>query len=86
MKAKKANRSYTITEAEKNAYQREGYDIYDDSGRIIAYGAGKTVPFGKYVEAVKAYELLESENADLKAKLAELEKKLTAEKKKKKVD
>lgn len=80
MKAKKANRSYTITEAEVKSWQKEGYDIYDDHGRIVAYGAGKTVPFDKYMQAISAYELLESENADLKAKLAELEKRLEKKK------
>lgn len=80
MKAKKANRVYTITEAEVEPFRKEGYDIFDDNGRLLYYGAGKTVPYEKYVNAIKAYELLESENADLKAKLAELEKKLDKKK------
>ena len=60
MKAIKDNKIYTITtEAEAESYKAAGYDIYD-GGKIKAYAAGKTVPFGKY--------------AALEKKCAELEK------------
>ena len=41
MTAEKGNKVYTITEAEKDTYQSQGYDIFED-GKIIAYGKGKT--------------------------------------------
>lgn len=69
MYAKKANRQYTITEGEKDTYIALGYDIYDDKGKLISHGAGKTVSFVKYQEALKLIE-------ELNAKLDEVEKKL----------
>lgn len=59
MKAVKGNKEYTISDTEKRAYIAQGYDILSDDGEIISYGAGKTVPYEKYVE-------LEKENQELK--------------------
>ena len=42
MTAEKANKVYMITEEQMEAYRTEGYDIRDDDGRIVAYGAGKS--------------------------------------------
>ena len=79
MKAVKANRVYTITEAEQKRFISEGYDIYDDGGNCIAYGAGKTVPYGKFRKVVDQLARQEAEIEDLRKKLAaanrELEKK-----------
>ena len=52
MKAVKGNRVYSIDETVKARYQNEGFDIYDDDGKGIAYGKGKTVPNTEY-EAMK---------------------------------
>lgn len=60
MKATKGNKAYTITEKEKKRYTDAGYDIMDDTGKIIAYGRGKTVPYEQYEE-------LKAENETLKA-------------------
>ena len=51
MRAKKQNKEYTITAAEAKGYQARGFDIYDDSGKLVQVGAGKTVSYAKYQEA-----------------------------------
>ena len=63
MKAVKKNRMYTITEADQKRFIAQGYDIFDDSGNCIAYGAGKTVPFIRYKNALDEIAKLEAENA-----------------------
>ena len=62
MKAVKGNKVYTIDDALKKRYQDDGYDIMDDSGNVVAYGRGKTVPYEAYMAVVK-------ERDDLKARL-----------------
>lgn len=74
MRAKKSNKSYVIEPREQNLFQAQGYDIYDDEGNLIVYGAGKTVSANKYLE-------LQKENEELKAQIKSLE---GAEKKSKK--
>lgn len=59
MKAEKGNKEYNISSEETARYQAMGYDIKDESGNIIAYGKGKTVPYGTYKQ-------LEKELAELK--------------------
>lgn len=61
MTAEKGNKVYTISEAEKDAYQSQGYDILEN-GKVIAYGKGKTVPYEHYMK-------LKTENEKLKAQL-----------------
>ena len=63
MKAVKENKVYTITEQQRKAYVAQGFDITDDSGRIIEYAAGKTVPFAQYAAVLE-------ENRRLKQQLA----------------
>lgn len=58
MKATKGNKTYTIAEQDKKRYQDAGFDIQDDSGKVIAYGKGKTVSY-------EAFAKLEAENKDL---------------------
>ena len=84
MKAIKENRVYTISDAEKNSFQKEGYDIYSDSGEIIAYGLGKSVPFEKYAKLMEQVEALQEEIIALKesAKKSKSVKKDESEKKK----
>ena len=67
MKATKGNKVYTIDETQKAMYQAQGYDIVEDDGTVIQYGAGKTVSYEKY-EILKKEKLnLEEENKKLKA-------------------
>lgn len=65
MKAVKGNKVYTIDESQKKAYQDAGFDIMDN-GKVIAYGRGKTVPYGDYVALME-------ENDRLHEKIKELE-------------
>lgn len=66
MTAEKGNKVYTITEAEKENYQSQGYDIYEGEKRI-AYGKGKTVPYEDFMK-------LQEENEELRKKLGTSEK------------
>ena len=66
MTAEKDNKVYSIDEGQMAAYQVAGYDIYGDDGKVIAYGAGKTVAYEDYMA-------LKKENEGLRAKIAELE-------------
>lgn len=59
MYAIKVNRQYAITEAEKASYVERGFDIVDDAGNILQAGAGKTVPYEKYAEALERIKALE---------------------------
>ena len=66
MRAVKGNKVYQIKEEQKKFYADSGFDIQDDDGNVIAHGRGKSVPYGDYAK-------LQKENAELHAKLAELE-------------
>ena len=61
MRAIKGNREYKITEAEKNFYQKQGFDIIGDDGVVIQYGAGKTVPYEQYKKVVDELEALKKD-------------------------
>lgn len=74
MKAVKLNRVYTITEPEMKSYVQQGYDIIDDDGNVVAYGAGKVISFEKHVKVLKAYEALLKEKEALEQELADLKK------------
>ncbi|MCD8025354.1 MAG: hypothetical protein LUF33_00015 [Clostridiales bacterium] len=66
MKAIKGNKAYRIlTEAEAKGYRAQGFDIYDDSGKIKERAAGSTV-------SADEYEALKRENAKLKKENARL--------------
>lgn len=66
---KKANRLLTVREEDVEHYLTRGYDQVDDSGAVVKPG--------KFTSKDKAAEdkiaALESENAELKAKIADLE-------------
>lgn len=72
MKAVKGNKEYMIDESQKKAYQDAGFDIFE-AGKQIAYGRGKTVPYGDYADVAKRLEASEAENKKLKEKIAVLE-------------
>lgn len=65
MKATKGNKVYTIDETQKNLYVKQGFDIMEN-GKIVAYGAGKTVSYDKYKKLEDKYSILEKENEELK--------------------
>lgn len=66
MKAKKENKVYKVTtDVEKQRYLKDGYDIYDDDGKIIEYSPLKKIEYGKYKK-------LEEENNSLKAEIESL--------------
>lgn len=82
MKAVKRNKEYTIDEKQKKSYQEAGFDIYDNNGEKIAYGRGKTVPYADYVALAESAAAAKADNERLKARVAELEKAVSAQEKK----
>lgn len=72
MKATKGNKVYTIDEAQKAMYQAQGYDIVDDEGEVLQYGAGKTVSFEEYKTLEEKALKLEKENKKLKDDIKKL--------------
>lgn len=74
MKASKGNKVYTIDETLKSSYQAQGYDILDDEGNIIQYGAGKTVSYEEYKSLEEKSIKLEEENKKLKDEIKKLKK------------
>lgn len=73
MLAVKDNREYTITEADKSSFINEGYDIYDDNGGFIAYGAGKKIPYDKYMKLLNQFEAVNNDNIALREKVGALQ-------------
>lgn len=66
MKAVKGNKVYIVDETNKGSYVKSGFDIYDDTGKLIENGAGKKVDYSKYAAVVKENEALKAENETLK--------------------
>lgn len=74
MRASKGNKEYFIDESQQKAYQDRGFDIKDDDGSVIAYGRGKTVPYGDYMALKEELEVLRAEvgeSSEPSAKLPE---------------
>lgn len=67
MQAIKENAVYRVNEENKEEYRSRGFDIYDDNGKLLAYGVGKVVPIEKYVK-------LQEENKALKKEIEALKK------------
>jgi len=61
MKAVKRNKQYTIDETQKKHYVESGYDIYDDKGKLIENGRGKTVSYEEHMKVVEELEALKAE-------------------------
>lgn len=74
MKATKGNKVYTIDETQKAMYKAQGYDITDDQGKVIEYGAGKSVSYEEYKTLEEKALKLEKENKKLKEENKELKK------------
>lgn len=74
MKAVNQNKVYIVDEKTMESYARRGFDIYDDNGKIVMHGAGKTVPYSDYDAVKKENEDLKKQVAALSAKDSYLEK------------
>ena len=61
MVAVKANKQYTITEAEKKSYLAQGYDIIDDAGTVVEHSPLATVPYSRFEAAEAEIEQLKAE-------------------------
>ncbi len=84
MKATKGNKTYSIDEKDKQRYVDAGYDIQDETGKVIAYGRGKTVSYEEYEKLKAENEALKAENEKLKAETVETESEDSTGSKKKK--
>lgn len=80
MIAVKGNKEYTIEQSQQKFYQDSGYDIKNESGKIVAYGRGKTVPYGDYMKAVEDLESLKAQHAKVVKELEDLKPKKGAKK------
>lgn len=60
MTATKGNKVYTITEQEMQFYVDSGFDILDDTGKVIKHGRGKTVPYDEYLALKEELEALKA--------------------------
>lgn len=67
--AVKDNRTYQVgdSEALQKAYLAQGFDIVDETGKIITHSPTKTVPFAQYAAVL-------AENEQLKAQLGDAPK------------
>ncbi|WP_291649925.1 hypothetical protein [Clostridium sp.] len=74
MKATRGNKVYTIDETQKSMYQAQGYDITEDDGTVIEYGAGKTVSYEEYKALEEKIAKLTNENKKFKEDIKELKK------------
>ena len=87
LRAEKNNVVLDIREEEVNSYRAQGFDIVriDEKGNseTLAYGAGKTVPYGQYISTKAELEKVKAELSAFK-KLLEAEKEKPASKAKKK--
>lgn len=57
MLAVKANKEYTVTNETKDAFLKEGYDIYNEKGEVIEYSPKKTVAYSEYIKIKKELEI-----------------------------
>lgn len=80
MIAVKGNKEYTIEQSQQKFYQDSGYDIKNDSGKIVAYGKGKTIPCGDYMKVAEDLETLKAQHAKVVKELEDLKPKKGAKK------
>lgn len=52
-----------MNEQEAELYRLKGYDIVDDNGNILKYGAGKSVPYETYKTVVDELEQLKAKKS-----------------------
>lgn len=67
MKAKKQNKVYTIDKSLKSSYLKDGYDIYDDEGKLLERSPASKVAYADYKKVLDELEAVKEENAALKA-------------------
>lgn len=65
MVAVKANKQYTITEAEKKSYLAQGYDIIGDNG-AVEHSPQATVPYAEFEKSQAEIAKLREELAQAK--------------------
>lgn len=73
MRAKKENKVYDINETQKEAYLKEGYDIYDNDGKVIEYSPKKVISYNEHMKVVEELKK-NADNSALTAKVEELTK------------
>ncbi|MCR5601563.1 MAG: hypothetical protein K6G33_12570 [Ruminococcus sp.] len=61
MTARKDNKVYNVDKNNKASYLAAGYDIYDDSGKLIERSASSTVSRKEYDELLAKYNALAAE-------------------------
>lgn len=61
MKAIKGNKVYIVNKQTKDSYIKAGFDIVNDEGKVIQYGAGKTVSMDEYNKLKDKCKELEKE-------------------------
>lgn len=71
MEARKENKVYTITEAQKARYLKEGFDIYDEQGNVLEYTPLKTIKYNDHLK--KMNELASKKDEEIKTLKTELE-------------
>lgn len=79
MKAKKENKVYQLnTDAEKERYLNQGFDIYDDDGEIIEHSPLKKVSYSELEAVKKELQKLKESKAENAADDSEVLKIVTA--------
>lgn len=80
MKASKDNKVYTIDITQKEYYIAQGYDISDDEGNILDYGAGKSVSYKEHKELKEKYAKLEEKYSSIEKENKKLKKEIEGSK------
>lgn len=61
MTARKANKVYTVSEAEMESYLAMGYDIFDEEGKLLKRSPTATIPYSEYEKVVKERDELKTQ-------------------------
>ncbi len=73
MRAKKENKVYDINETQKEAYLKEGYDIYDNDGNVTEYSPKKVITYNEHLKIVEELKKA-NDTTELNTKIDELTK------------
>lgn len=68
MIAEKGNKVYTIDETQQEFYVAQGFDIKNEHGEVIKFGAGKTVSMDEHQAVLAELEELKAAKKDKKTK------------------
>ncbi len=66
MKAIKENKVYHVDEKTKDTYLVQGYDIYDDKGKLVEKSNKSAVSYEAYAKLEAEIKRLKAENKELK--------------------